>query len=673
MDCTHEVQFNGLCALCGAVLETNDNTKTHINMSHDNMGLTVSRQEAERLEHENAERLLEDRKLSLILDLDQTVVHATWDPTVGDWMRDENNTNHPATKDIRKFTLPGSSLMYYIKLRPGLSEFLRKVSEKYELHIYTMGTRHYAEAVAREIDPEDKLFRGRILSRDESGSVTQKKIQRLFPCDTSMVVVLDDRSDVWSFSPNLIKIKPYEFFVGIGDINSPFAPKQIPDVPAQPPKPRNEIGKHTDKGEKITDSKKEGEVKEIREDNKKEENDNEDGDDKEEEGEEGDEENGDESKILEEQEKIQEAMAKEQQQQRPLAQKQNELAPGQDRPLLVDNDKELYTMTEILTEVHDRFYKGLEIYNKQQTENGTGTPVEKPDVKDLIPQMKKKVLNDIHIVFSGLIPQQQTLSDSMYWRLAESFGAVCLPDLTGNVTHVIAAKAGTDKVNRARRTNKIFIVTIDWLLDSAARWEKQDEKRYILPSLNPSGDSGEVEVENPESTPFDDGAFDPDEHSLGEDVDWDEMDREVDDALNESGTDIGDTDSEAIDSPTSSQNSYIKKARRKRDGYNNRSESESEEEAKSPLAKRRMTTAMRGRSQLSQVSTLDDNEMESDNNSIPDSDMGVPDLGDVDDEENKQSDYYGDEDHIGYDEEEEEDDDSSSLDDFAGALDDEIE
>lgn len=94
-----------------------------------------------------------------------------------------------------------------------------------------MGTRHYAEAVAREIDPQNNVFRGRILSRDESGSklqskhylcttascnyvisgVTQKKIQRLFPCDTSMVVVLDDRSDVWSFSPNLIKIKPCKY------------------------------------------------------------------------------------------------------------------------------------------------------------------------------------------------------------------------------------------------------------------------------------------------------------------------------------------------------------------------------------------------------------------------------------------------------------------------------
>lgn len=40
----------------------------------------------------------------------------------------------------------------------------------YELHIYTMGTRSYANAVAKEIDPNDDLFKERILSRDESGS-----------------------------------------------------------------------------------------------------------------------------------------------------------------------------------------------------------------------------------------------------------------------------------------------------------------------------------------------------------------------------------------------------------------------------------------------------------------------------------------------------------------------
>ena len=44
------------------------------------------------------------------------------------------------------------------------------MSEKYEMHVYTMGTRAYAEKVCAAIDPDGHLFGGRILSRDESGS-----------------------------------------------------------------------------------------------------------------------------------------------------------------------------------------------------------------------------------------------------------------------------------------------------------------------------------------------------------------------------------------------------------------------------------------------------------------------------------------------------------------------
>ena len=36
--------------------------------------------------------------------------------------------------------------------------------------MYTMGTRAYAEEVCAAIDPDQKIFGGRILSRDESGS-----------------------------------------------------------------------------------------------------------------------------------------------------------------------------------------------------------------------------------------------------------------------------------------------------------------------------------------------------------------------------------------------------------------------------------------------------------------------------------------------------------------------
>ena len=115
-----------------------------------------------------------------------------------------------------------------------------------------MGTRAYAEEVCAAIDPDGTIFGGRLLSRDETGSLTQKSLQRLFPCDTSMVVIIDDRADVWEWSPNLIKVIPCkriaidmdpcayfridDFFVGIGDINSTFLPKVDP-ITAGPPLP----------------------------------------------------------------------------------------------------------------------------------------------------------------------------------------------------------------------------------------------------------------------------------------------------------------------------------------------------------------------------------------------------------------------------------------------------
>lgn len=54
--------------------------------------------------------------------------------------------------------------------RPGLPKFLKELSKLYEMHVYTMGTRAYAEKVCGVIDPKGEIFGRRILSRDESGS-----------------------------------------------------------------------------------------------------------------------------------------------------------------------------------------------------------------------------------------------------------------------------------------------------------------------------------------------------------------------------------------------------------------------------------------------------------------------------------------------------------------------
>lgn len=225
-------------------------------MMHDTETVTVSRQEARRLDSESTRRLLDNRKLALIVDLDQTIIHATVDPTVGEWLRDPSNPNYHALKGVGAFRLglDGKAILedgtagskgnktkqgtedtngsqvseaqdgeakasasnetedegcwYYVKPRPGLAEFLKSLAERYELHVYTMGTRSYADCVCKLVDPDGSLFGTRILSRDENGSLVQKSLSRLFPMDTSMVVIIDDRGDVWGWSPNLVKVIP---------------------------------------------------------------------------------------------------------------------------------------------------------------------------------------------------------------------------------------------------------------------------------------------------------------------------------------------------------------------------------------------------------------------------------------------------------------------------------
>ena len=43
----------------------------------------------------------------------------------------------------------------------------------------------------------------------------------LFPCGDKMVAIIDDREDIWGGAENLIRVKPYIFFPGVGNINAP--------------------------------------------------------------------------------------------------------------------------------------------------------------------------------------------------------------------------------------------------------------------------------------------------------------------------------------------------------------------------------------------------------------------------------------------------------------------
>ena len=78
-------------------------------MTHSAFGPTVSLEEAQRIERETADYLLKSRKLSLIVDLDQTIVHATVDPTVGDWITEGEAWEARQTPKASSTTPPESS------------------------------------------------------------------------------------------------------------------------------------------------------------------------------------------------------------------------------------------------------------------------------------------------------------------------------------------------------------------------------------------------------------------------------------------------------------------------------------------------------------------------------------------------------------------------------------
>lgn len=237
--CTHETQFGGLCAICGEDMTEIDyltkevnSERAKVNMTHDNTALLISEKEAIRAEEDSKLRLLNAKKLSLIVDLDQTVIHTTCERTIAEWKDDPNNPNYEAVKDVQGFQLADDNVAhvaanwYYVKMRPGLADFFENMSKLYEMHIYTMATRAYAQEVARIIDPQRKYFGDRILSRDENYTDKLKSLHRLFPNNTDLAVIIDDRADIWGYCENLVRVPVFNFFPGAGDINASFLPKQ---------------------------------------------------------------------------------------------------------------------------------------------------------------------------------------------------------------------------------------------------------------------------------------------------------------------------------------------------------------------------------------------------------------------------------------------------------------
>ncbi|KAF9582816.1 Carboxy-terminal domain (CTD) phosphatase, partial [Lunasporangiospora selenospora] len=491
--CEHVTQYEGMCCSCYKLVPKD--SKSHINITHDATSLSVSRSEAKRLEQDTVNRLLAEGKLSLIVDLDQTLIHATVGKAIDEWV----NSQKGVPEDIRKFPLPDSPTPYYIKL------------SLYELHIYTMGTRNYAAAVANAIDPDGKFFSQRIVSRDENSN---------------------------------------EYFVGAGDINADFLPKQAPVVTTLPgPEATATTPDSDDKATTSTTTETSTPETVAASDSP------------------------DSTKTLAGLE-ISASAATTPDKVEPDSEKVK--TPSAGKPLtLEDNDHELRNILEILETIHERFYDAREQYLQ-------GESRKQADVKAIIQDMKKTVLRGFNLVFSSIIPLGQDPERADIWRQAAIFGAECSHDLSSRVTHLVAAKPGTAKVAKALHRKTIKIVRPEWLYHSIGKWQRQEESQYLLPDVqgkkNRTSNSPAPTIDPPTTTEAEganetgleedeDGDDEDDQGGISEGMDenhrplsinkeemnehlksvnWDDLDKEVEDF-------VGDLDDTDFDSDTSTQ------------------------------------------------------------------------------------------------------------------------
>lgn len=635
--CGHEVQIQGMCSLCGAdMTETNwaseqrDSDRAMINMTHDQTGLMVSESVAQKAEHDTQKRLLRQRKLSLVVDLDQTIIHACIEPTVGEWQRDPSNPNHSAVKDVKSFQLNddgprglASGFTYYIKLRPGLEEFLEEISKMYELHVYTMGTRAYALNIAKIVDPDQKLFGNRVISRDENGSITSKSLHRLFPVSTDMVVIIDDRADVWPMNrANLIKVVPYDFFKGIGDINSSFLPKRQDILPAT--KPNGTAVKSTTDGS----SKKSSPMDELA--------------------------RLGEDASLEDQTAEQEKSLEKQLTDRPLLHMQEELdkedektaqeadsgdasAPTQRHNVLSDDDEELVALQDHLTDIHTSFY---DTYDRRRDERKQSEPTHPPshsnarrrssvddgvdlsmvpDVGDILDEIKSNVLSGLVIVLSGLVPLGVPVEESEIGIQAQSFGAQVLNVVSKRVTHLVVSTSTprTNKVQQAAKISSIKIVNQSWLTDCLSQWRRLDERPYYLAILDADREKSNDDTTEPASEAEEDA-----EAKDLKDFDWDMADKDLQDFLDddeegESEDDGNDDDESQTESGSTTSNdsesdSPKKKGIKRKVAEAKADDGESDTDGsiagESVLAKKQRLSRNRGTSALRSVQSFNDSD-----------------------------------------------------------------
>eukprot|EP00002_Diphylleia_rotans_P016482 TRINITY_DN3207_c0_g1_i4.p1 TRINITY_DN3207_c0_g1~~TRINITY_DN3207_c0_g1_i4.p1 ORF type:complete len:467 (+),score=85.11 TRINITY_DN3207_c0_g1_i4:43-1443(+) len=212
--CKHPSRYMDTCDECSLDLKKVNclpDAFKSLSFAPSDLGLTLSAEHAQEYQKTFKDRLHSLQKLILVLDLDETLIHTT-DLSI------HNVPSEWVSKyDLKSFKLHRDPLQRYTKLRPGVSEFLASASKLYEIYVFTLGARDYGRRIAEIIDPGFKyLDESKVFTVEDAGGdkrILQKRLDCILPFDYNMVVIVDDRIDVWSaHEDNVLQVRKFVFF-----------------------------------------------------------------------------------------------------------------------------------------------------------------------------------------------------------------------------------------------------------------------------------------------------------------------------------------------------------------------------------------------------------------------------------------------------------------------------
>ena len=499
--CTHPAVIDNMCAVCGqSMLPKESSTLTayvppaeekpvmsQVTVSG-GITMQISEAEAISLSQSQTETLLENKRLSLVLDLDHTLVHAT---------ADQRASQYDSRDDVRSLLLPtenGMVMHHHVKLRPYLQVFLEQPN--YEMTVYTAGTRLYAEQitmvlsrymVGAELDHFGIL---QLQSRFKHAEMKLQDIMAKRDNGFDKTMGTDDmnkdagtrsRGEEWSPPRKRVRFGKPAPNLKTDDVDiTPEDVDRLRSLLKAAEEKENEalelrqkifgsrIFSRTDVGDLGRDVKSLKRIFPC---------------------------GGTMSVIVDDREDVW-ANAEENSKEPPhnllvvrpyhwkpfagFADVNNAAGADLTKSAKGDNasevsdvetDKQLLWTKDILQRVHAKYY----------ALQGAMT------VPEILQKMRHETLRGCRIILSGLVPLHKQRDDYKgprhpLLRYCETMGATLISAVDPSLTHVVAAADGSEKVVQARRIPGCYIVSSSWLMESIWSLTRRPETDYIVGS-----------------------------------------------------------------------------------------------------------------------------------------------------------------------------------------------